>query len=73
MKSWADFVDFTLFRLEVLPLRDGGENLSSVLPARGEVSDDGWRKDMWGVELEWSCGCGLEVVVKVMLAAGWAW
>lgn len=60
VKSWADFVDFTLLKLEVLPLREGGESFSKVLLARGVVSD-GCRKDLW-VEPE-CCGCGLEEVV----------
>ncbi len=63
VKSWADFVDFTLLKLEVLPLREGGESLRKVLLARGIVSD-GWRNDLW-VEPEY-CGCGLEEVVVVM-------
>ena len=67
MKSWADFVDFTLLKLDVLPLREGGESLSKVLLARGVVSD-GWRNDLW-VETD-CCGCGLkeeeEVVAFVM-------
>lgn len=66
MKSWADFVDFTLLKLDVLPLREGGDSLSKVLLARGVVSD-GWRNDLW-VEPD-CCGCGLkeeEVVAFVM-------
>lgn len=63
VKSWADFVDLTLFKLEVLPLSEGGESLSKVLLARGMASD-GWRNDLW-VEPE-CCGCGLEEVAVVM-------
>ena len=58
-----------LFRLEVLPLREGGESLSSVLLARGITSEED-RNDLWWVELEW-CVCGLESVVMEMLAGGW--
>ena len=64
MKSWADFVDFTLLKLEVLPLREGGESLSKVLLARGVVSDR-WRNDVW-VEPE-CCGCGLEEVAAAVV------
>ena len=70
MKSWADFVDFTLFKLEVLPLRDGGESFSRVLLATGIISEE-WRNDLC-MEPVW-CGCGLEVVVMVMLADGSGW
>lgn len=62
MKSWADFVDFTLLKLEVLPLREGGESFSKVLLARGVVSD-GRRNDLWVaavvvVEETLDDGCG---------------